>query len=143
MEQETNSSSAQHQVVTEKCDVYSFGVLALETLMGKHPGELLVSLFASCSKNIMLSYILDPRLSLPSDRRVAKDIVFATTMAFACLRSNPNFRPTMKCVSQVFLHRKRPAADRLQAISLLQLKEHGLYMEDEAKIQSQKSGEIV
>ncbi|KAK9019255.1 hypothetical protein V6N11_053781 [Hibiscus sabdariffa] len=28
-------------VVTEKCDVYSFGVLALEILMGKHPGELL------------------------------------------------------------------------------------------------------
>ncbi|XP_052875172.1 MDIS1-interacting receptor like kinase 2-like [Gossypium arboreum] len=130
-------------VVTEKCDVYSFGVLALETLMGKHPGDLLVSFSASSSNNIMLSDILDPRLPLPSDRRVTKDIVFATTMAFACLRSNPNFRPAMKCVSQAFLSRKRPVADRLQAISLLQLKEHGLYMDDEAKIQSQMSGEIV
>ncbi|KAB2064460.1 hypothetical protein ES319_A09G020900v1 [Gossypium barbadense] len=130
-------------VVTEKCDVYSFGVLALETLMGKHPCELLVSLSASFSKNIMLSDILDPRLSLPSDRRVAKDIVFAATVAFACLRSNPKFRPTMKCASQEFRSRKRPVADRLQAISLLQLKEHDLYMDDEAKIQSQKSGEIV
>ncbi|KAK8278195.1 hypothetical protein V6Z11_1Z066100, partial [Gossypium hirsutum] len=108
-------------VVTEKCDVYSFGVLALEILMGKHPGELLVSLSASFSKNIMLSDILDPRLSLPSDRRVAKDIVFAATVAFACLRSNPKFRPTMKCASQEFLSRKRPVANRLQAISLLQL----------------------
>ncbi|KAB1670801.1 hypothetical protein [Gossypium barbadense] len=98
-------------VVTEKCDVYSFGVLALETLMGKHPGELLVSLSASFSKNIMLSDILDPRLSLPSDRRVAKDIVFAATVAFACLRSNPKFRPTMKCASQEFLSRKRPIYD--------------------------------
>ncbi|PPD75650.1 hypothetical protein GOBAR_DD27426 [Gossypium barbadense] len=130
-------------VVTEKCDVYSFGVLALEILMGKHPGELLVSLSASFSKNIMLSDILDPRLSLPSDRRVAKDIVFAATVAFACLRSNPKFRPTMKCASQEFLSRKRPVANRLQAISLLQLKEHDLYMDDEAKFQSQKSGEIV
>ncbi|MBA0766758.1 hypothetical protein Gotri_015770 [Gossypium trilobum] len=130
-------------VVTEKCDVYSFGVLALETLMGKHPGELLVSLSASFSKNIMLSDILDPRLSLPSDRRVAKDIVFAATVAFACLRSNPKFRPTMKCASQEFHSRKRPVANRLQAISLLQLKEHDLYMDDEAKFQSQKSGEIV
>ncbi|KAL1080875.1 hypothetical protein V6Z11_D09G025800 [Gossypium hirsutum] len=126
-------------VVTEKCDVYSFGVLALEILMGKHPGELLVSLSASFSKNIMLSDILDPRLSLPSDRRVAKDIVFAATVAFACLRSNPKFRPTMKCASQEFLSRKRPVANRLQAISLLQLKEHDLYMDDEAKFQSQKS----
>ncbi|MBA0614588.1 hypothetical protein Godav_014865, partial [Gossypium davidsonii] len=128
-------------VVTEKCDVYSFGVLALETLMGKHPGELLVSLSASFSKNIMLSDILDPRLSLPSDRRVAKDIVFAATVAFACLRSNPMLRPTMKCASQEFHYRKRPVVNRLQAISVLQLKEHDLYMDDEAKFQSQKSGE--
>nr|KJB33607.1 hypothetical protein B456_006G021300 [Gossypium raimondii] len=83
------------QHVTENCDVYSFGVLALETLMGKHSSELLVSLSASSSKNIILSDILDPRLSLPSDRRVAKDIVFAATMAFACLSLNPKFRPTM------------------------------------------------
>ncbi|KAL1151186.1 hypothetical protein V6Z11_A09G024400 [Gossypium hirsutum] len=94
-------------VVTEKCDVYSFGVLTLETLMGKHPGELLVSLSTSSSKNMMLSDILDPRLSLPSDRRVAKDIVFAAAIASACLRLNPKLRPTMKCVSQEFLSRKR------------------------------------
>ncbi|CAL5387461.1 unnamed protein product [Camellia sinensis] len=31
-------------VVTEKCDAYSFGVVALETIMGRHPGELLSSL---------------------------------------------------------------------------------------------------
>ncbi|MBA0766750.1 hypothetical protein Gotri_015763, partial [Gossypium trilobum] len=129
-------------VVTENCDVYSFGVLALETLMGKHSSELLVSLSASSSKNIMLSDILDPRLSLPSDRRVAKDIVFAATMAIACLSLNPKFRPTMKCVSQEHLFRKRLVAHRLQAVSLLQLKDHDLYM-DEGRIQSQNSGDIV
>ncbi|CAL5334537.1 unnamed protein product [Camellia sinensis] len=26
-------------VVTEKCDAYSFGVVAQETIMGRHPGE--------------------------------------------------------------------------------------------------------
>ncbi|GMI80833.1 MDIS1-INTERACTING RECEPTOR LIKE KINASE2 [Hibiscus trionum] len=124
-------------VVTEKCDVYSFGVLALETLMGKHPGELLASLSTSSSNKIMLSDILDPRLSLPSDRRVAKDIVFAATIAFACLRLNPKFRPTMKRVSQEFLCRKRAVADRLQVISLVQLKNHDLYMDGEGKIQSE------
>ncbi|GMI93693.1 MDIS1-INTERACTING RECEPTOR LIKE KINASE2 [Hibiscus trionum] len=106
-------------VVTEKCDVYSFGVLALETLTGKHP---------------------DPRLPLPSNRRVAKDIVFATTIAFACLRWNPKFRPTMKCVS-----RKRAVADRLQIISVLQLKNHDLYVDGERRIQprnAEQGGEI-
>ena len=28
--------------ITEKCDVYSFGVMALETLMGRHPQEILL-----------------------------------------------------------------------------------------------------
>ncbi|PRQ25748.1 putative protein kinase RLK-Pelle-LRR-XI-1 family [Rosa chinensis] len=30
--------------VTDKCDVYSFGLVALEIMMGRHPGELLTSL---------------------------------------------------------------------------------------------------
>ncbi|MBA0857487.1 hypothetical protein Goshw_013049 [Gossypium schwendimanii] len=110
--------------------------------MGKHSSELLVSLSASSSKNIMLSDILNPRLSLPSDRRVAKDIVFAATMAISCLSLNPKFRPTMKCVSQELLSLKRLVAHRLQAVSLLQLKDHDLYL-DEGKIQSQNSGDIV
>ncbi|XP_061994885.1 MDIS1-interacting receptor like kinase 2-like [Rosa rugosa] len=31
--------------VTEKCDVYGFGVVALEIIMGRHPGELIVGKF--------------------------------------------------------------------------------------------------
>ncbi|PRQ41022.1 putative protein kinase RLK-Pelle-LRR-XI-1 family [Rosa chinensis] len=27
--------------VTEKCDVYGFGVVALEIIIGRHPGELI------------------------------------------------------------------------------------------------------
>jgi len=34
-------------VVTEKCDVYSFGVLVLEVMMGKHPRDLLQHLQSS------------------------------------------------------------------------------------------------
>ncbi|KAM7489837.1 hypothetical protein LguiB_027321 [Lonicera macranthoides] len=62
-------------VVTEKCDVFSFGVVALEILMGKHPGDLLSSLTSPSTKNSMVNDVLDPRLSLPTDRLVEWDIV--------------------------------------------------------------------
>ncbi|MFQ6630667.1 hypothetical protein Gotur_008824, partial [Gossypium turneri] len=85
-------------VVTEKCDVYSFGVLALEILMGKHPG----------------------------------DIAFIAVIAFACLRARLKARPTMKLVSQEFLHNKQsPIAINLHEISLIELRNHEMFMGDE------------
>ena len=62
-------------IVTEKCDAYSFGVLALEILMGTHLGELLTSLSSSSPQNMMLNEILDQRLP-PPNRLVARDVFF-------------------------------------------------------------------
>ncbi|TYG52386.1 hypothetical protein ES288_D09G023600v1 [Gossypium darwinii] len=120
-------------VVTEKCDVYSFGVLALEILMGKHPGELLSTLSSSSSRvqNFMLNEILDPRLSTPRSRKMAGEITFIAVIAFACLRLRPKARPTMKLVSQEFLHIKSPIAMPLYEISLIELKNHEMFMSDE------------
>ncbi|MFQ6659671.1 hypothetical protein Gotur_028473, partial [Gossypium turneri] len=120
-------------VVTEKCDVYSFGVLALEILMGRHPGELLSTLSSSSSRvqNFMLNEILDPRLSTPRSRKMAGDIAFIAVIAFACLRPRPKARPTMKLVSQEFLHIKSPIAMPLHEISLIELKNHEMFMSDE------------
>ncbi|KAL5738997.1 hypothetical protein ACOSQ2_028177 [Xanthoceras sorbifolium] len=105
-------------VVTEKCDVYSFGVVALETLMGSHPEQLLSSL----DQNIMLSDVLDKRLSLPEDRTVVQDIVVASSLAFACLRSKPKSRPTMRRVSEEFLTRKTLMSKPFHEISIVELK---------------------
>ena len=114
-------------VVTEKCDVYSFGVVALEILMGKHPGELLSSLSSpSSSQNVMLNEILDQRLP-PPNRRVAQDVFFVATVAFACLHTKPKSRPTMKWVSQEFLSHSKPIMNPLHAVSLWQLKNQGTY----------------
>ncbi|KAG8482694.1 hypothetical protein CXB51_024265 [Gossypium anomalum] len=115
---------AYSSVVTEKCDVYSFGVLALEVLMGKNPGELLSTLSSSSSRvqNFMLNEILDPRLSIPRSRKMAGDIAFIAVIAFACLQARPKARPTMKLVSQEFLHIKSPIAMPLHKISLIELK---------------------
>ncbi|GMY13603.1 MDIS1-interacting receptor like kinase 2-like isoform X6 [Fagus crenata] len=114
-------------VVTEKCDVYSFGVVALEILMGKHPGELLSSLSSPSSfQNVMLNEILDQRLP-PPNRRVAQDVFFVATVAFACLHTKPKSRPTMKWVSQEFLSHNKPIMNPLPAVSLWQLKNQETY----------------
>ncbi|XP_042518502.1 MDIS1-interacting receptor like kinase 2-like [Macadamia integrifolia] len=86
-------------VVTEKCDVYSFGVLTLETIMGRHPGELISSLSSlPREKDITLEDVLDPRLPPPT-QLVARDLTFSMMLGIACLRSNPKSRPSMQYVS--------------------------------------------
>ena len=58
-------------VETKKCDVYSFGVVTLDTMIGKHPGELITSLSSPSCEDIM-----DSHLSLSEDLQVAKDVVY-------------------------------------------------------------------
>ena len=58
-------------VVNEKCDVYSFSLVVLETIMGRHPGELISSLASSSTQHIMLKDVLDPRLSPHINQTIA------------------------------------------------------------------------
>ncbi|KAK0585209.1 hypothetical protein LWI29_024678 [Acer saccharum] len=120
-------------VVTEKCDIYSFGVVVLEILMGRHPGELLSFLSSSTlDHNIMLIDILDGRLMPAMDATVVQDIILASAIAFACLQSEPKSRPTMKYVSQKFLARKTlMSRTPLHKISIAELKQQDLYFVDE------------
>ncbi|KAF3455555.1 hypothetical protein FNV43_RR00187 [Rhamnella rubrinervis] len=58
--------------VNEKCDVYSFGIVTLEVIMGSHPGDLISSLplpsssssSATIHHEIPFRNVLDQRLSL-------------------------------------------------------------------------------
>ncbi|KAI3692578.1 hypothetical protein L6452_32395 [Arctium lappa] len=86
--------------LTEKCDVYSFGVLALETIGGKHPGQLLSSLNRFSGYGISLADILDSRLTYPSDEQIQKDLLRVYNVALACILTDPKYRPTMRSVSQ-------------------------------------------
>ena len=109
-------------VLTEKCDAYSFGVVALETIMGMHPGELLSSLsLSSSNQDVMLKDVLDPCLLPPTDKRDVQDIALVATIAFACLHSNPKSRPTMESVSQKFLSHKAILVKPFREISISQL----------------------
>ncbi|XP_054801376.1 MDIS1-interacting receptor like kinase 2-like [Prosopis cineraria] len=89
-------------VVTEKCDVYSFGVVTLETIIGKHPGDLISSMSKACTKSILLKDVVDTRLPLPL-RQDARDVILLVTIAIACLNPSPKSRPTMQQVTQRLL----------------------------------------
>ncbi|KAB2076451.1 hypothetical protein ES319_A06G041400v1 [Gossypium barbadense] len=90
--------------VTEKCDVYSFGVLALELISGAYPSEFLSNLSILTAESIPLNNVLDQRLSPPLPEVVNK-LVFILKLSVSCLDNNPKSRPTMHTVSQlVFDH---------------------------------------
>lgn len=121
---------AYNMAVSEKCDVYSFGVVALETLMGRHPGELL----SSPAQNMLLSEVLDDRLSPPRNRVVAGDVVLVASLAFACINTKPKCRPTMKQVSQQSIACKGLLARSFSKISLGQLMIPEAFLDGESEI---------
>ncbi|KAG5250215.1 leucine-rich repeat receptor protein [Salix suchowensis] len=108
-------------VVTEKCDAYSFGVVALETLMGRHPGDIL----SSSDQAITLKEVLDPRLQPPTNEIVIQNICTVATLAFCCLHPNPKSRPSMNLVSQEFLSPRRSLGGL--EISLLKLRHPSMH----------------
>ncbi|KAM5575727.1 MDIS1-interacting receptor like kinase 2-like [Rosa sericea] len=88
--------------VTEKCDVYSFGVLALEVMNGKYPSDLIRSLLsqAEIREENLPEDVWDDRLEPPTGK-ILEELVTVLMLAVTCLHPNPQFRPTMYDVSQV------------------------------------------
>ncbi|KAJ7949526.1 putative Receptor protein kinase [Quillaja saponaria] len=87
--------------VTEKCDVYSFGVLVVEVLMGKHPGDLISKIQTFSIESINVKDILDPRLPSPMSKNSVEELVLVMKLAVSCLQANPQYRPTMRSLSQL------------------------------------------
>ncbi|XP_047974142.1 MDIS1-interacting receptor like kinase 2-like [Salvia hispanica] len=93
-------------VVTEKCDVYSFGVLALEVMFGDHPGDIISSMMTmkrstQFAQNMMVQQLLDKRLPSPEeDVRLSMEVVGVVKTALKCISCDPKLRLYMKEVSQ-------------------------------------------
>ncbi|CAN6724196.1 unnamed protein product [Malus baccata var. baccata] len=86
--------------ITEKCDVYSFGVLALEVITGKRLADLINSFSSpSACENKLLKDILDQRLPPPAPE-VEDELTTIARVGIACRHSKPQSRPTMHMVSQ-------------------------------------------
>ena len=105
--------------INEKCDVFRFGVLALEIIMGYHPGDLISSLSSSTftTRNMLLKDVLDQRLSLPINR-VAREVISIAKIAITCLHAIPQSRPTMQQVSQELSTQKSHLPNTLFTITL-------------------------
>ncbi|KAK3197891.1 hypothetical protein Dsin_021306 [Dipteronia sinensis] len=88
--------------VTEKCDIYSYGVVLLELLTGRTPvqpldqgGDLVTWVRSYIQKNSLLSGILDAQLNL-EDERIVSHMTIVLKIAFMCTRMSPYDRPTMR-----------------------------------------------
>uniref|UniRef100_A0A0D9VH03 non-specific serine/threonine protein kinase n=1 Tax=Leersia perrieri TaxID=77586 RepID=A0A0D9VH03_9ORYZ len=86
--------------VTEKCDVYRFGVLIFELFMGHHPGDFLSPL-PMAKENTSLKDLLDSRLPLP-EVKTASEMFMLIMAAVQCLDPSPSRRPTMRDVTRMF-----------------------------------------
>ncbi|MBA0623813.1 hypothetical protein Godav_009249, partial [Gossypium davidsonii] len=87
--------------VTEKCDVYSFGVLIMEIIMGAHPDDLISTLPSlSLEMQLLVKDVLDQR-PLPPSPDVQDQLMSVMKITFMCLAHNPHSRPTMYAVSML------------------------------------------
>ncbi|KAK4573503.1 hypothetical protein RGQ29_031456 [Quercus rubra] len=102
--------------VNDKCDIYSFGVVALEVIMGRHPSDIILisllsaslsSLTSTNPHHMLLKDMLDQRITLPT-YEVAEEVAFMTKIALACLHVSPHSRPTMQQVSHKLLTQRYP-----------------------------------
>ncbi|WCJ30787.1 Leucine-rich repeat receptor-like protein kinase family protein [Euphorbia peplus] len=113
--------------VNEKCDVYSFGVVTLEIIIGKHPGDLISTSFSPSSSSIsdaenwqqtLLKDIIDQRLRSPRSK-TTEGVMKIVEVAFACLNTNPEFRPTMRQVlSQLLVAKWVPLTKPFSEVKL-------------------------
>ncbi|KAI4353886.1 hypothetical protein L6164_002808 [Bauhinia variegata] len=107
-----------------------FRVVALETLMGKHPGELISMLSKTSALEMKLKDVTDQRLGLPILQRETHDVIVVTTIALACVQYTPKLRPSMQQVSQQLSISKPPLAVSLHEMSIQQLMNQNLYLVD-------------
>ncbi|VAH12086.1 unnamed protein product [Triticum turgidum subsp. durum] len=91
-------------VVTEKCDVYSFGMVVLELVMGKHPRDLLDGSLSSGEQVMLVKDILDQRPTTPTTTE-ENSLALLIKLAISCLESSPQARPTMREAYQTLTQR--------------------------------------
>ncbi|KAB8104340.1 hypothetical protein EE612_037187, partial [Oryza sativa] len=103
--------------VTEKCDIYSFGVVLLELVTGQSPiqpleqgGDLVNLVRRMTNSSTTNSEIFDSRLNLNS-RRVLEEISLVLKIALFCTSESPLDRPSMREVISMLMDARASAYD--------------------------------
>lgn len=86
-------------------------------IKGRHPGDSIALPFSPLKQTIELSDYVDQRIPPPSDD-MQEVLLQMIKLANACLHSNPQARPTMYIVSQLFEtktnHNYKPLKSEIQ-----------------------------
>lgn len=98
--------------VTEKCDIYSYGVVLLELLTGQTPvqpldqgGDLVSRVRHYIRKHSLTSGILDSRLDL-EDQSIVDHMMIVLKIALMCSSVSPFDRPSMREVVLMLIESK-------------------------------------
>ncbi|KAI4350946.1 hypothetical protein L6164_005348 [Bauhinia variegata] len=100
----TSRHSRELLLLTDKSDVFSFGVVLIELISSmpavditRHRHEInLSSMAINKIQNRALHELVDPNLGFESDSKVRKEINAVAELAFQCLQSMKDMRPTME-----------------------------------------------
>lgn len=107
------------QRITEKSDVYSYGVILLEVLTGRHPldpslpggMDLVQWVRAHLQRKLDPVHLLDGRLLRRQPEHQLQEMLQALSISVLCVGHRPDDRPAMNDVVALLEEVRRPAND--------------------------------